>query len=98
MEVQPNLLEKAVLPSVTVLIPAYNEESRIRGVLNELADYIRESGADWNVIVSIDGSDGTEGIVREMSVDNPFIMYDKSNTRSGKGYTIKRVVGRSTKD
>ncbi|MGC8618506.1 MAG: glycosyltransferase, partial [Thermoplasmata archaeon] len=59
MEVEPELPGRASLPSVTVLIPAYNEESRIRGVLNELADYIRESGADWNVIVSIDGSDGT---------------------------------------
>ncbi len=98
MEVQSDLLEKAVLPSVTVLIPAYNEELRIGAVLSELKDYIKGAGVDWNIIVSIDGSDGTEDVVKKMSKDFPFILYDKSKSRSGKGYAIKRVVEKSNKE
>ena len=98
MEVQSDLLKKAVPPSVTVLIPAYNEESRIGSVLNELTDYIKGASVDWNIIVSIDGSDGTEDVVKRLSKDYPFILYDKSNSRSGKGLAIKRVVEKSDKE
>ena len=34
-------LEQAVpIPPVTIIIPAYNEESRIKGVLDEISNFI----------------------------------------------------------
>jgi glycosyltransferase involved in cell wall biosynthesis len=49
----------------TIVIPAYNEERRIGKVLAEIAD---DSG---EFIIVCDGSDGTEGIVREFSRSRP---------------------------
>ena len=62
-----NVERAVVLPSVTIIIPAYNEESRIKGVLDEISDFISTNKADWDVIVSVDGNDGTADIVRSYS-------------------------------
>jgi len=51
---------------------------------------------NWNVIVSIDGNDGTEGIVKGMMREYSFISYDKNHVRGGKGWAIKRVVNRAS--
>ncbi|MEM3846289.1 MAG: glycosyltransferase, partial [Candidatus Parvarchaeota archaeon] len=84
------------LPSATVIIPAYNEEKRINGLLEELADFISVNQIEWNIIVSIDGSDHTEDIVRGFSSRYPFVSYVKNGQRSGKGGAIKRVIQRAT--
>src|SRR6266571_5851563 len=48
-----------------IIVPAYNEERNIRGVLDELARYRR----DFDVLVVNDGSsDTTEGLVRSAGV------------------------------
>ncbi|MGC8622191.1 MAG: glycosyltransferase, partial [Caldisphaera sp.] len=83
-----NYLNSA-LPSVTVIIPAYNEEKRIGKVLSEIADFISGNNLNWNIIVSIDGNDGTENIVKEMKEKYRFISYDKNHGRGGKGYAVK---------
>ena len=57
------------IPSVTGVIPAYNEEKRIGRVLQEISEFITINNPNWNVIVSIDGNDGTEEIVKNYSKD-----------------------------
>jgi len=83
------------IPSVTIIIPAYNEEKRIGRVLQEISEFILINHLDWNVIISLDGNDGTEEIIKQFSKDYPFISYNKYNGRSGKGFAIKRVVNDS---
>jgi glycosyltransferase involved in cell wall biosynthesis len=78
--------------SISVVIPAYNEEKRIGNLLNELIDYINSNGLNWEIIVSIDGNDGTEEIVKGYSEKFSFIKYDKKAGRNGKGNSIKRVL------
>jgi len=78
--------------SISVVIPAYNEENRIGNVLNELIDYINSNSLNWEIIVSIDGNDGTEKIVKGYSEKFSFIKYDKKAGRNGKGNSIKRVL------
>ena len=77
---------------VSIIIPAYNEEKRIKPVLQEICGYIETKGLPWNVIVSIDGNDGTEKVVKEIIQYYPFVNYLKGNGRSGKGGAIKRAV------
>ena len=86
----------SAIPTATIIIPAYNEEERIGKVLREIADFISKNNVNWNVIVSIDGNDGTEDIVKKMMGEYNFISYDKNHGRGGKGYAIKRVVGKAT--
>ena len=76
----------------TLIIPAYNEEKRIKPVLNEICAYIESNNYPWNVIISIDGNDGTEDIVRSMEDEFPFLSFTKGTGRNGKGGAIKRAV------
>jgi len=84
------------IPSATVIIPAYNEEKRIGRVLQEISEFITTNSPYWNVIVSIDGNDGTEEIVNDYSKKYSFISYSKNGNRTGKGGAIKRVVSETT--
>ena len=81
-----------MMPSTTIIIPAYNESERISQVLKDIADLVSLNSLNWDVIVSIDGRDGTEEVVRRFSLDHPFIRYEMGRGRSGKGNAIKRVV------
>ena len=85
-----------MIPSTTIIIPAYNEENRIGRVIEEIKDLVTTNNLNWDVIVSIDGKDNTEEIVKGFSSLYPFIRYQKSKGRSGKGYAIKRVINSST--
>jgi len=55
------------VPFITIIIPAYNEEKRIGRVIQEISEFITIKNPNWNVIVSIDGNDGTEEIVKDYS-------------------------------
>ena len=49
-------------PFLSVIIPAYNEESRIVGTLREVVDYLALQPYSWEVVVVDDGSaDRTPG-------------------------------------
>ncbi|MDA8055503.1 MAG: glycosyltransferase [Thermoplasmatales archaeon] len=89
-------LPNNLMPSATIIIPAYNEEERIGKVLDEIKTFLRANDLSWDVIVSIDGNDGTEEIVKSFSSGHSSIKYQKGQGRSGKGYAIKRVVDNST--
>ena len=76
----------------SIIIPAYNEEKRLKPVLTELCTFIETNNFPWNVIVSIDGNDGTEKLVKTMMMDFPFLDYIKDLERNGKGGSIKKAV------
>ena len=83
---------------ISIVMPAYNEENRIKPVLNELASFIEEKRLSWDVIVSIDGSDGTLKLVEKMSEKYPFLSTVKGSGRSGKGNAIKRAINTAQGD
>ncbi len=94
---QSNILEdrENSLPAIfgkrfDIIIPAYNEEKRIRPVLDDICQFISKNQLPWKVVVAIDGNDGTIDIVREFSSRYLFISYLASNGRGGKGAAIKR--------
>lgn len=76
----------------TIIIPAYNEEKRISFPLSQLCYFILEAKTPWDIIVSIDGNDGTESLIKEMMKNFPFLMCLKGNGREGKGNAIKRAI------
>ena len=80
----------------TIIIPAYNEEKRIKPVLEEICTYIGSNNLPWNVIVSIDGDDGTELLLKDFAAHYPFLTYLKGSGRNGKGGAIKRAINAAT--
>lgn len=84
--------ESQIHQTFAIVIPAYNEERRIVPVLDELTSLIKSQKLPWTIIISVDGNDGTEGIVREASKAYPFVKVSVSLGRNGKGTAIKRVT------
>jgi|GEM_PF-1451383 glycosyltransferase involved in cell wall biosynthesis len=78
--------------TISFVIPAYNEEARIGRVLDELCSKIEERKLRADVIVMVDGNDGTEGIVLHYSSCYPFVRYFKNCGRNGKGAAVRRSL------
>ena len=95
---QSNELQNVMMPSTTIIIPAYNEEERIGGVLEEITDFVGANSLNWNVIVSVDGNDGTDKVVQSYAAKYPLISLNKKGGRSGKGEAIRRAIREATGD
>ncbi len=80
-------------PFLSVVIPAYNEETNIRlGAIDKVARYLEEQIYLWEVIVVNDGSvDKTARLIREFIKKNPrFKLID--NPHQGKAGTVMTGV------
>jgi len=77
-------------PEVSVIIPAYNEESRIGPYLETILKYFAEHGESHEVLVANDGSrDGTAQLVRDRmhsTVSLGLVDYDQNR---GKGHAVR---------
>jgi dolichyl-phosphate beta-glucosyltransferase len=78
--------------SICVIIPAYNEESRIRPTIERTHSYLREKFREFEIIVVDDGStDNTVSVVEGLrGRSNIRLIHYPEN--SGKGYAIKTGV------
>lgn len=74
-------------PSLLLLIPAYNEESRIEPVLREYGKYFRDQySGKFQLVVVLNGcTDDTIGVVRRVAADFPFISAQEFRDPIGKG-------------
>ena len=78
---------------MSIVIPAYNEEKRIRGSLSETCTYMSDSGMEYEVIVVDDGSsDGTSRIVESMVTDFPKVRLVRYEKNRGKGHALRTGV------
>ncbi|MFQ5441628.1 MAG: glycosyltransferase family 2 protein [Thermodesulfobacteriota bacterium] len=62
---------------VFVILPAYNEEEKIGGLIRDIDSTFKKNGTEYRTIVVNDGSsDGTAGIVRGLSKTLPVTLID----------------------
>jgi glycosyltransferase involved in cell wall biosynthesis len=82
------------LDSVSIVIPAFNEERRLTATLTSVLAYLARR--DWRfaeVLVVDDGSaDGTARLVREFSVTHPAVRLVENPGNRGKGYSVRHGV------
>ncbi|MCI4329200.1 MAG: glycosyltransferase, partial [Thermoplasmata archaeon] len=78
--------EYVVPTGVSLVIPAYNEEDRLRPTLVSYLPALRSLGVPFEVIVSVSGEDNTWGIVEEFASQG--VRGIRSKTRMGKGRAI----------
>ncbi|TSC55449.1 MAG: glycosyl transferase [Parcubacteria group bacterium Gr01-1014_18] len=79
---------------LSIIIPAYNEASRILPTLEDIFLYFKEKKQDYELIVVDDGSaDPTAGVVESFcqSQKMPFRIL-KNSVNSGKGFSVKKGV------
>jgi dolichyl-phosphate beta-glucosyltransferase len=79
------------LHSITIVIPAYNEERRLPATLSAVLAHL--SRREWRfaeVLVVDDGStDGTVGVVEEFCRSHPAVRLLKNPGNRGKGYSVR---------
>jgi len=76
---------------LSVVIPAYNEEERLKATLDRVLAYLSGRSYSWELVVVDDGSrDGTPGIARQASERFPTVRLIQNETNRGKGYTVRR--------
>ena len=79
-------------PYITLILPAFNEVNRIAQTIEEAKNYFSHRKYSYEVVVSVDGEDGTRELVEEMARADPALGVIGSIERLGKGYGIRRAV------
>lgn len=82
-------------PYLSVIIPAYNEESRLGQTLSSIYAYLCDQDFTWEILVVLDGSsDNTLAVVQSFMAGegqahrNQFRWIDRKENR-GKGFTVR---------
>ena len=83
----------AQVPDLSIVIPAYNEESRIAHMVRDIVDYCRPRGRAFEIILVDDGSrDGTTSVGRLLSAEFPELRVIRLAANHGKGYAVRTGV------
>lgn len=76
--------------TLTVLIPAYNEEKRIAGTIDKLRGYFDSLGLAWDLLLVDDGSsDATVEVVRKKLADFGKFKVLSHRSNMGKGAAVR---------
>jgi dolichyl-phosphate beta-glucosyltransferase len=94
---KPHLLDRAprvsddeARPSLSVVVPAYNEEDRLGGSLSTIWTYLHDQFDDFELIVIDDGScDGTAAIVEWIAREHSEVRLISYQPNRGKGYAVR---------
>lgn len=79
--------------SISIVIPAYNEEARLASTLDRVLDFIRKRAWDAEVIVVDGGSqDRTVDIARGYASNNGNVRLLQMPQNRGKGYCVRNGV------
>jgi dolichyl-phosphate beta-glucosyltransferase len=77
------------IPFLSVVIPAYNEETRISATLSAVLDYLRAQKYTWEIVVVDDGSvDATSAFVNSV-VDTDDRVCLERIPHGGKGWAVR---------
>jgi glycosyltransferase involved in cell wall biosynthesis len=77
-------------PKLSIVIPAFNEEKRLPATLERIANYIRGSGRQTEVIVVDDGSrDATAAVAESFRGKIEDLRVISNGQNRGKGYSVR---------
>ena len=80
-------------PSVSLVLPAYNEETLIGETLEALCAYLAPRFADYEILVVDDGSaDQTARLAQAYGQKNGRVRLMQNERNTGKGYSIRHGV------
>lgn len=82
-----------MLPSVTIVIPAYNESARLGRTLDRILDFVHREAWGAEIIVVDDGStDKTAELVQTYVRQNSSVRLLSNPGNRGKGYSVRNGI------
>ena len=86
--------------SLSVVIPAYNEEARLPGTLARVAQWLAGRAFSFSEIVVVDdgSSDGTAAVIERESCSNRALRLLRNPGNRGKGYAVRNGMLRASKE
>lgn len=82
-----------MLPSVTIVIPAYNESARLGRTLDRILDFAYREAWPAEIIVVNDGStDQTAELVQAYAERSPSVRLLSNPGNRGKGYSVRNGI------
>ena len=83
---------------ISVIIPAYNEQARIRNTIEKIVKYLKKNNYDYELLIVDDASsDNTSNIVKKLAIRDRNIKLLKNKINKGKGYSVKKGILNSKK-
>jgi glycosyltransferase involved in cell wall biosynthesis len=88
------------LPSISIVIPAYNEERRLPATLASLLEYVEaRTWAPWEIVIVNDGSkDRTAAVAAQFAAAHAGIRVLENPGNRGKGYSVRHGMLEATGD
>jgi len=83
-------MRSARVPDLSIIIPSYNEESRLPATLERIAAYLSDSQCEAEVLVVDDGSkDGTAAVADYFRIKIPTLRVIANGVTRAKGYSVR---------
>jgi len=81
-----------LIRSLSIVIPAYNEQARLPDTLRRIEDYIAGAGWEFHEIVIVDdgSTDGTAAVAEDFARSHLNIRVLRNPGNRGKGYSVRR--------
>lgn len=87
------------MPSISAVLPAYNEEANIVRTATSVADVLERLGIEYEVIVVDDGSrDRTAQVTSELAEKNPRVRLVRHTVNQGYGSALATGFAAATKE
>jgi glycosyltransferase involved in cell wall biosynthesis len=87
------------LPSISIVVPAYNEERRLPATLDSLLAYLGARDWPWEIVIVNDGSkDGTAAVAAQYAAKNASIRVLENPGNRGKGYSVRHGMLKAKSD
>jgi glycosyltransferase involved in cell wall biosynthesis len=82
------------LDSISIVIPAYNEEARLPATLTSVTGYLRSRANTFAEVVVVDdgSSDGTAEVVERFGAEHTEVRLLRNPGNRGKGYSVRHGV------
>jgi glycosyltransferase involved in cell wall biosynthesis len=85
------------MPAYSIVVPAYNESSRLGSSLDRVLAFLDEKAWDAELVVVDDGScDDTAAIVRAYAQRDPRVRLVENPGNRGKGFSVRNGMLRAT--
>src|ERR1700721_2725974 len=83
-------------PSMTVIVPVYNEQDEIPTIVPAVRDALEARGGEWEILVVDNAStDATAERMSQFTTD-PRIRVLRNESNRGKGYSVRRGMLEAT--